>query len=89
MSVGGEVVFTTTQVKDFLSTGNVIGESSVLTQRPRNATITCETIVKVAAEQISLLTFLHKNYSKEIEMKHKLVSIYTQNNSYFFLNILL
>lgn len=31
---------------DFLSTGNVIGEISVLAQRPRSATLTCETQVK-------------------------------------------
>ena len=32
---------------DFLSTGNVVGEISVLAQRPRSATLTCETQVKV------------------------------------------
>ncbi|CAL1527667.1 unnamed protein product, partial [Lymnaea stagnalis] len=34
------------QTLDFLSTGNVIGEISVLTQKPRTATLTCETSVK-------------------------------------------
>ncbi|KAH9488907.1 hypothetical protein Btru_058638 [Bulinus truncatus] len=36
----------TMQTLDFLSTGNVIGEISVLTQKRRTATLTCETTVK-------------------------------------------
>ncbi|XP_059161928.1 sodium/hydrogen exchanger 10-like isoform X2 [Physella acuta] len=35
------------QTLDFLSTGNVIGEISVLTQKHRTATLTCETTVKL------------------------------------------
>ncbi|KAJ8023281.1 Sodium/hydrogen exchanger 10 [Holothuria leucospilota] len=33
--------------EDYLSVGNVIGEMGVLTGRPRNATVTCETAVMV------------------------------------------
>lgn len=32
---------------DFLTAGNIIGEMGLLTKRPRSATVTCETAVQV------------------------------------------
>lgn len=43
ISFNSEEVF-----EDYLSVGNVIGEMGVLTGRPRNATVTCETAVMVS-----------------------------------------
>ncbi|XP_012942762.1 sodium/hydrogen exchanger 10 [Aplysia californica] len=51
------------QTLDFLSTGNVIGEISVLTQSHRTATLTCETIVKALFLGLQDLAFAFETFA--------------------------
>ena len=53
------------RVTDYLSTGSVLGEMSLLTCRPSNVKVTCETSAQVGAHQWCLLL----DYLYELTLK--------------------